>query len=229
MLRFCPSFWQINSKAHLAPFLPSHPVIAPGDIAKSFGVVSAAPWGSSAILPISWAYIKMMGPHGLKRATQFAILNANYMRRRIEKHYKVLFSGKNGFAAHEFIIDCRDFKKTTQIEVGLFRIVFSVTIHLVYLISTRFFCPFSYPSLCEFEKGRIASLRGSFFLTIACIQEVVYYKEEQPQKVFISLFLFKWLYILHFNAKIGVCHLYIFEAPNPGRNIWILGFIRPDL
>lgn len=111
-----PGMGPIGVKAHLAPFLPSHPVIAPGDIAKSFGVVSAAPWGSSAILPISWAYIKMMGPHGLKRATQFAILNANYMRRRIEKHYKVLFSGKNGFAAHEFIIDCRDFKKTTQIE-----------------------------------------------------------------------------------------------------------------
>lgn len=62
----------------------------------------------------------MMGADGLKQATQLAILNANYMRRRVEKHYKVLFSGKNGFAAHEFIIDCRDFKKATGIEVSLF-------------------------------------------------------------------------------------------------------------
>ncbi|OQR78771.1 glycine dehydrogenase-like [Tropilaelaps mercedesae] len=111
-----PGMGPIGVKAHLAPFLPSHPVVAPGDIQRSFGVVSAAPWGSSAILPISWAYIKMMGPHGLKQATQLAILNANYMRRRVEKHYKVLFSGRNGFAAHEFIIDCRDFKKTTSVE-----------------------------------------------------------------------------------------------------------------
>ncbi|XP_003745096.1 glycine dehydrogenase (decarboxylating), mitochondrial [Galendromus occidentalis] len=111
-----PGMGPIGVKAHLAPYLPSHPVVAPGDIQNSFGVVSAAPWGSSAILPISWAYIKMMGPDGLKQATQLAILNANYMRRRVEKHYKVLFSGKNGFAAHEFIIDCRDFKKATNIE-----------------------------------------------------------------------------------------------------------------
>lgn len=114
-------FLLLSRKAHLAPFLPSHPVVAPGDIQKSFGVVSAAPWGSSAILPISWAYIKMMGPLGLKQATQVAMLNANYMRRRVEKHYKVLFSGKNGFAAHEFIIDCRDFKKTTGVEVSRLR------------------------------------------------------------------------------------------------------------
>lgn len=80
--------------------MPSHPIINPlqalGSSAKSFGVVSAAPWGSSAILPISWAYIKMMGPDGLKKATEVAILNANYMCKKLEDHYKILFHGKGG-------------------------------------------------------------------------------------------------------------------------------------
>lgn len=105
----------------MAPYLPSHPVVDPmadlGDEAKSFGVVSAAPFGSSAILPISWAYIKMMGPKGLRKATQVAILNANYMSKRLESHYKTLFKGANSeLVAHEFIIDTRDLKKTANIE-----------------------------------------------------------------------------------------------------------------
>lgn len=117
-----PGMGPIGVKAHLAPFLPSHPVIATGSatymgkLAKPFGVVSAAPYGSAAILPISWAYIKMMGGRGLKRATQVAILNANYMSNRLNKHYKTLHKGQNGLVAHEFIIDVRDFKKTAGIE-----------------------------------------------------------------------------------------------------------------
>merc|ERR1711913_31242 len=105
-----------------APFLPSHPVIATGSStymgkeAKPFGVVSAAPYGSAAILPISWAYIKMMGSRGLKRATQVAILNANYMSHRLKDHYKTLHKGKDGLVAHEFIIDVRDFKKSAGVE-----------------------------------------------------------------------------------------------------------------
>lgn len=83
---------------------------------KQFGAVSAAPFGSSAILPISWAYIKMMGPEGLRKATQVAILNANYMSKRLEKYYKTLYKGKTGLVAHEFILDIRDFKKTANIE-----------------------------------------------------------------------------------------------------------------
>ncbi len=112
----------IAVKAHLAPFLPSHPVVHTGSrlrmgkSAKPFGVVSAAPYGSAAILPISWVYIKMMGARGLKRATQVAILNANYMAKRLEKHYKVLHRGNLGLVAHEFIIDVRPFKKTANIE-----------------------------------------------------------------------------------------------------------------
>lgn len=116
-----PGMGPIGVKAHLAPFLPSHPVADPsaargGDPRHSFGAVCAAPWGSSAILPISWAYIKMMGSRGLRRATEVAMLNANYMRRRLDTHYKVLYLGQNGFVAHEFILDMRDFKKTTGVE-----------------------------------------------------------------------------------------------------------------
>ncbi|XP_022125521.2 glycine dehydrogenase (decarboxylating), mitochondrial [Pieris rapae] len=117
-----PGMGPIGVKAHLAPFLPSHPVVDLladlGDAAHSFGSVSAAPYGSSAILPISWAYIKMMGPKGLKRATQVAILNANYMSRRLENYYKTLYKGERGLVAHEFIIDVRDLKKTANIEPG---------------------------------------------------------------------------------------------------------------
>merc|ERR1712001_12729 len=117
-----PGMGPIGVKAHLAPFLPSHPVIATGSAtymgksARPFGVVSAAPYGSAAILPISWAYIKMMGPRGLKRATQVAILNANYMAKRLEKCYHILHRGKDGLVAHEFIIDVRDFKRSCGVE-----------------------------------------------------------------------------------------------------------------
>jgi len=117
-----PGMGPIGVKSHLAPFLPSHPVIATGSatymgkLAKPFGVVSAAPYGSAAILPISWAYIKMMGARGLKRATQVAILNANYMSFRLEGHFKTLHKGQNGLNAHEFIIDARPFKKSAGIE-----------------------------------------------------------------------------------------------------------------
>lgn len=107
-------------KRHLAPFLPSHPVINCSgnghNNVKQTGAVSSAPFGSSAILPISWAYIKMMGPNGLRKATQVAILNANYMSKRLEKYYKTLYKGKTGLVAHEFILDIRDFKKTANIE-----------------------------------------------------------------------------------------------------------------
>ena len=87
-----PGMGPIGVKKHLSPYLPSHPIVDPNAMmkrARSFGVVSAAPYGSAAILPISWAYVKMMGPKGLRRATQVAILNANYMAKRLENHYKV--------------------------------------------------------------------------------------------------------------------------------------------
>src|SRR5690606_2767116 len=79
--------------------------------------VSAAPWGSASILPISWMFIAMMGPDGLKKATQVAILSANYMAKRLEGHYTTLYTGPGGHVAHEFIIDCRNFEKTAGIRI----------------------------------------------------------------------------------------------------------------
>ncbi|XP_015115233.1 glycine dehydrogenase (decarboxylating), mitochondrial [Diachasma alloeum] len=114
-----PGMGPIGVKRHLMPFLPGHPVIDStkgGHLPADLGTVSAAPFGSSAILPISWAYIKMMGAKGLRKATQVAILNANYMSKRLEKHYKTLYKGETGLVAHEFILDIRDFKKTANIE-----------------------------------------------------------------------------------------------------------------
>ncbi|XP_043268049.1 glycine dehydrogenase (decarboxylating), mitochondrial [Venturia canescens] len=115
-----PGMGPIGVKRHLIPFLPGHPVVdsTNGKIKETSGVgaVSAAPYGSSAILPISWAYIKMMGPRGLRKATQVAILNANYMSKRLEKYYKTLYKGDTGLVAHEFILDIRDLKKTANIE-----------------------------------------------------------------------------------------------------------------
>ncbi|XP_053788846.1 glycine dehydrogenase (decarboxylating), mitochondrial isoform X2 [Vidua chalybeata] len=113
-----PGMGPIGVKKHLAPYLPTHPVIKiqPDKDACPLGTVSAAPWGSSAILPISWVYIKTMGAKGLKHASEIAILNANYMAKRLEKHYKILFRGARGYVAHEFILDTRPFKKTANIE-----------------------------------------------------------------------------------------------------------------
>jgi glycine dehydrogenase len=104
-------------KAHLAPYLPSHPSLTIGQAPHSFGPAQAAPFGSASILPISWGYIKMMGNKGLRNATEVAILNANYMMRRLTGHYKTRFVNSMGLCAHEFIIDCTPFKNTSGIEV----------------------------------------------------------------------------------------------------------------
>ncbi|KAH1009720.1 hypothetical protein HUJ04_002034 [Dendroctonus ponderosae] len=115
-----PGMGPIGVKSHLASFLPGHPVVNPlGANSLSYEVVSAAPFGSSAILPISWAYIKMMGSRGLRRATQVAILNANYMAKVLEPYYPTLFkSATSQLVAHEFIIDIREFKKSANIEAA---------------------------------------------------------------------------------------------------------------
>ncbi|KAJ6844854.1 glycine dehydrogenase (decarboxylating), mitochondrial [Iris pallida] len=116
-----PGMGPIGVKKHLAPFLPSHPVVATGGIpapeeAQPLGTISAAPWGSALILPISYSYIAMMGSKGLTDASKIAILNANYMAKRLENHYPILFRGVNGTVAHEFIVDLRGFKTTAGIE-----------------------------------------------------------------------------------------------------------------
>jgi glycine dehydrogenase len=114
-----PGMGPICVAKHLAPFLPGHPVVSPfadGQGKHASGAVSAAPWGSPSILPISWVYIALMGASGLKKATQVAILNANYMAKKLEKHYPVLYRGTNGNCAHEFILDCRQFEKSSGIK-----------------------------------------------------------------------------------------------------------------
>ncbi|XP_039117289.1 glycine dehydrogenase (decarboxylating), mitochondrial [Dioscorea cayenensis subsp. rotundata] len=116
-----PGMGPIGVKKHLAPFLPSHPVVPTGGIpapekAQPLGPMAAAPWGSALILPISYTYIAMMGSQGLTDASKIAILNANYMAKRLENHYPILFRGVNGTVAHEFIVDLRGFKNTAGIE-----------------------------------------------------------------------------------------------------------------
>jgi glycine dehydrogenase len=111
-----PGVGPIGVKAHLVPFLPGHGVIDLGDD-QSIGAISAAPWGSASILPIPWMYIAMMGAAGLKKATEVAILNANYIAARLEPHYPVLYKGALGRVAHECILDLRPVKKSAGIEV----------------------------------------------------------------------------------------------------------------
>ncbi|CDM41576.1 aminomethyl-transferring glycine dehydrogenase [Ectopseudomonas oleovorans] len=107
-----PGVGPIGVKSHLAPFLPGH-----AHMARKEGAVSAAPFGSASILPITWMYITMMGGNGLKRASQMAILNANYIARRLEEHYPVLYSGEGGLVAHECILDIRPLKDCSGISV----------------------------------------------------------------------------------------------------------------
>jgi len=117
-----PGMGPICVAGHLAPYLPGHPVIFPGTLraqgagAQSTVTVAAAPYGSASILVISWMYIAMMGAAGLKKATQVAILNANYMAKRLEGHYGVLFKGRSGRCAHEYILDVRPFDKSAGIK-----------------------------------------------------------------------------------------------------------------
>ncbi|RVT92316.1 glycine dehydrogenase (aminomethyl-transferring) [Rhodovarius crocodyli] len=106
-----PGVGPIGVAAHLAPHLPNHPLVAEAGPATGYGPVSAAPFGSAAILPISYAYIRMMGADGLTKATQVAILNANYVAKRLSGHFPILYRGKQGMVAHECILDCRGFQQ----------------------------------------------------------------------------------------------------------------------
>ncbi|MEX1198046.1 MAG: aminomethyl-transferring glycine dehydrogenase [Pseudohongiellaceae bacterium] len=110
-----PGMGPIGHKAHLAPFVANHPLVKLDGPDNDNTAVSAAPWGSASILPISWMYMKMMGAEGLLEATQVAILNANYVARRLEAHYPVLYTGRNGMVAHECIIDLRPLKQSAGV------------------------------------------------------------------------------------------------------------------
>jgi glycine dehydrogenase len=104
----------VNDK--LKPFLPGHPLVRTGG-EKAVPAVSSAPWGSALILLISYGYIKMLGGDGLTDATRYAILNANYLKAKLEKHFPILYTGSEGMVAHEMILDCREFKRTAGVEV----------------------------------------------------------------------------------------------------------------
>ena len=111
-----PGVGPVCAAAHLAPFLPGHPLVATGGL-QAGGPVSAAPWGSSSINVIPWMYIAMMGPDGLRAATQLSILGANYIAQRLAPHYPILYKGRQGFVAHECIVDFREWKARAGIEV----------------------------------------------------------------------------------------------------------------
>ncbi len=112
-----PGVGPIGVRAHLAPFLPNHPLVAEAGPSTGPGPVASAPWGSAGILPIPWAYIRMMGPDGLRTASEVAILNANYLARRLADHYPVLYVGRAGLVAHECIVDLRPITKATGVTV----------------------------------------------------------------------------------------------------------------
>jgi glycine dehydrogenase len=112
-----PGVGPIGVREHLVPFLPNHPLVAAAGPTTSPGPVAAAPWGSAGILPISWAYIRLMGPDGLRRATQSAILAANYIATRLREHYPILYAGKDGLVAHECILDIRPLTKASGVTV----------------------------------------------------------------------------------------------------------------
>jgi glycine dehydrogenase len=112
-----PGVGPIGVRAHLAPFLPNHPLQPAAGPETGVGPIAAAPWGSAGILPIPWTYIRLMGPSGLTRATEVAILSANYLAARLGPHFPVLYAGRNGLVAHECIVDLRQVTKETGVTV----------------------------------------------------------------------------------------------------------------
>lgn len=112
-----PGVGPVGVRAHLAPYLPNHPLQPAAGPETGVGPISAAPWGSAGILPISWAYVRLMGGEGLRRATQVAVLSANYIAKRLEPHFPVLYTGPAGLVAHECIIDLRPLTKATGVSV----------------------------------------------------------------------------------------------------------------
>jgi len=112
-----PGVGPIGVRAHLAPFLPRHSMVPEMGSKTGVSAVTSAPWGSASILPISWAYISMMGAEGLKQATLISILSANYIAKKLSQHYPILYKGKEGLIAHECILDLRPLKKASDIDV----------------------------------------------------------------------------------------------------------------
>jgi glycine dehydrogenase len=112
-----PGVGPVAVRAHLAPYLPNHPLVAEAGPATGVGPIAGAPWGSAGILPIPWAYIRLMGADGLTEATEVAVLSANYVARQLAPHYPVLYTGRGGLVAHECIVDVRPITKETGVTV----------------------------------------------------------------------------------------------------------------
>ena len=112
-----PGVGPVGVRAHLAPYLPNHPLAPEAGPETGVGPISGAPYGSASILPISWAYVRLMGGAGLTRATEVAVLNANYIAARLRDHYPVLYSGHQGIVAHECILDLRGLTRDTGVTV----------------------------------------------------------------------------------------------------------------
>ena len=112
-----PGVGPVAVKAHLAPYLPNHPLVPEAGPAASYGPISAAPYGSAGVLPISYAFVAMMGANGLKQASQLAILNANYVASRLSRHYPIRYTGTHGLVAHECILDLNDLSRTSGVTV----------------------------------------------------------------------------------------------------------------
>jgi glycine dehydrogenase len=112
-----PGVGPVAVREHLAAYLPNHPLVPQAGPATGVGPISGAPWGSAGILPIPWAYVRLMGPDGLTQATQVALLTANYVARRLAAHYPVLYTGRDGLVAHECIVDVRPITKATGVTV----------------------------------------------------------------------------------------------------------------
>ena len=112
-----PGVGPVAVRAHLAPYLPNHPLVAEAGPASGVGPISGAPWGSAGILPIPWAYVRMMGGDGLTEATEVAVLSANYVAKQLAPHYPVLYTGRGGLVAHECIVDVRPITKETGVTV----------------------------------------------------------------------------------------------------------------
>jgi glycine dehydrogenase len=110
-----PGIGPVAVRSHLAPYLPNHPVVAEAGPETGVGPISGAPWGSAGILPIPWTYVRMMGPDGLREATEVALLSANYLARRLTPHYPVLYTGRGGLVAHECIVDVRGITRDTGV------------------------------------------------------------------------------------------------------------------
>ncbi len=109
-----PGVGPVAVRSHLAPFLPNHPMVDEAGPTSGVGPVSAAPWGSAGILPISWAYVRLMGPEGLTQATKSAVLSANYIAHRLAPYFPVLYTGDTGLVAHECILDLREITKADR-------------------------------------------------------------------------------------------------------------------